>query len=80
MTAHHNHVHDVQVESNQDPRGGLAIGVMGHAPSGIEIHSLKQNDGILYNSNNGLVQTECCGLSEFVKAIQFKEGSKIGVR
>ena len=53
---------------------------MGHIPTGVEIHSLKQNDGLLYNSNNGLVPTECCGLSEFVKSIQFKEGSKIGVR
>lgn len=36
---------EAKVTSNADPRGGLAVGVIGHVPTGLEIHSLKQKDG-----------------------------------
>lgn len=34
--------------------------------------------GILYNSNNGLINTACCGMADILKQIMFKEGSAIG--
>ena len=67
-----------KVVRNSDPRGGLAIGVMGHIPTGLEVHKLKQKDALLYNSNNGVIETECSGIQSEVKSVMFKEGSIVG--
>ena len=67
------------MESNADPKGGLAIGVTGEQPKGAEIHSLKQKYGLLYNSGNGVIVSEAItGTLDQTKQVMFKEGSVIG--
>jgi len=36
---------EAKVQSNEDPKGGLAIGILGHMPKGIEVYQLKHKDG-----------------------------------
>jgi len=70
---------EVSIDGNPDPRGGLALGVMGHVPTGTEIHTIRLADSILYNSSNGLVG-DAAGADDAVKGLQFSEGSKVGVK
>ncbi|CAD7962373.1 unnamed protein product [Amoebophrya sp. A120] len=69
---------EAKIESNSDPRGGLAIGVTAVQPSGDTIHQLKQKFGVLYNSNNGVIDADCTGTTDVTKQVMFKEGSVIG--
>lgn len=70
---------EVTIDRNPDPKGGLAIGLMGHVPSGNEIHTVRQTDAVLYNSNNGLVG-DAMGADDVVKGVQFREGSMVGMK
>ncbi|CAD7973157.1 unnamed protein product [Amoebophrya sp. A25] len=70
---------EVKVERNADTKGGLAIGVCGKQPSGNDIHHLKQRLGIVYNSSNGIIDTEATAVTDGMKQVMFKEGCVVGV-
>ena len=53
---------EVQILHNPDTRGGLAIGVCDHLPSGPETHSIHLQSCVLYNSNNGLLGRNVIGI------------------
>jgi hypothetical protein len=70
---------EVTVEKNTDPKGGLAIGILGHVPTGDEVHGVHFEDGVLYNSNNGLLGAGV-GVEDVTANVTFEEGSVIGLR
>lgn len=70
----------VKIVSNPDPRGGLAIGVVGQSPTGLLVHQLMQPSGIIYNSNNGIVQSQAVESNDTQKGLPFKEGTTVMVK
>lgn len=70
----------VKILKNPDPRGGLAIGLVGKAPTGNLIHQLVQPTGVLYNSNNGIVMSPVVKTNDTKKGLPFKEGTLIVVK
>jgi len=62
--------------------GGLAIGVMGHVPQGPEIHTIRLQSSVMYNSNNGLISDvmDQADMDNVQKGVILTEGSTIGVR
>lgn len=70
----------VQILRNPDPRGGLAIGVVGKPPIGALVHQLTQPSGVIYNSNNGIVVTPVVETNETHKGRPFKEGTTVSVK
>jgi len=72
---------EVTINKNPDPKGGLAIGVCGHIPSGNEVHSIRLKGSILYNSNNGLIGDSYeSDNSDMLDKIQLVQGSTFGVQ
>jgi len=70
----------VKIVSNPDPRGGLAIGVVGKPPIGTLVHQLTQPSGVIYNSNNGIVVTPVVETNDTHKGLPFKEGTTVSVK
>lgn len=71
---------EVKVLCNPDPRGGLAVGVCGHLPCGAEVHSIRPQGSVLYNSNNGLIGDCVDGAEDVSRGVQLLAGSTLGVR
>jgi hypothetical protein len=76
---------EVKVISNpsakRKQKGGLAIGVCGHQPTGEECYSIASLKGaILYSSGNGLVGKECIGTSNVQQGVFIGEDSSFGVK
>merc|ERR1712232_735337 len=61
-------------------KGGLAIGVCGHVPTGDECYSTRFNGAILYSSGNGLVGKDTIGASNVQPAVSFTNDSTFGVK
>jgi len=70
---------EVTVVRNPDPRGGLAIGLCGHIPTGNERFSIRLHGSIMYNSNNGLIG-DCYEDSDVPDKIQLVEGATLGIK
>mmetsp|Transcript_22573 Transcript_22573/g.52569 ORF Transcript_22573/g.52569 Transcript_22573/m.52569 type:complete len:367 (+) Transcript_22573:115-1215(+) len=70
---------EVNVLANPDVKGGLAVGVCGKIPTGSEVHSIRLQNAILYNSSNGLLG-DCYDDINVDRAVQLVEGSSFGVR
>merc|ERR1712061_613670 len=65
---------EIKILANPDPRGGLALGVCNHIPTGTEIHSIRLNGSVMYNSNNGIIG-DCIDSSDVEQGIQLLEGN-----
>lgn len=70
---------EVEVLKNPDAKGGLAIGVVGHRPDGSEVHRITFDDGVLYNSHNGLVGKAYAG-EDVQRGCPLAEGCTFGVK
>jgi hypothetical protein len=71
---------EVRVVGNPDAaKGGLAVGICGHVPTGHEVHSIRLAHAALYVSGNGLVGTDVAS-HNVEKGIPFSEGSLLGVK
>ncbi|CAE8668115.1 unnamed protein product [Polarella glacialis] len=70
---------EVKVLCNPDSRGGLAIGLCGHIPQGPEVHSIRLQGCMLYNSNNGLMGDSILD-HDLPKGIQLQQGETMGIR
>mmetsp|Transcript_2413 Transcript_2413/g.4765 ORF Transcript_2413/g.4765 Transcript_2413/m.4765 type:complete len:378 (+) Transcript_2413:104-1237(+) len=71
---------EIKVVSNPGAdRGGLAIGVCGHKPTGPELHTVRIADVVLYNSNVGLIG-DAVGPENVAKGISLSEGTLLGVK
>jgi hypothetical protein len=70
---------EVKILANPKPKGGLAVGVIGHIPQDAEIHTIRLKDSIMYNSQNGLIG-DSFGETDVTPGIQLTEGATIGVR
>jgi len=70
---------EVSILANPDSRGGLAIGVCNHIPQGTEIHSIRLQCCVLYNSNNGVLG-DVLGEHDVQPKLELKEGETIGIR
>jgi len=70
---------EIKVLENPDALGGLAFGVCGHIPTGKEVHSIRINGSVLYNSNNGLIG-DAVGENNVVQGVPFREGSILGLK
>eukprot|EP00927_Polykrikos_kofoidii_P055895 TRINITY_DN50080_c0_g1_i1.p1 TRINITY_DN50080_c0_g1~~TRINITY_DN50080_c0_g1_i1.p1 ORF type:complete len:383 (+),score=65.44 TRINITY_DN50080_c0_g1_i1:76-1224(+) len=76
---------EVKVLRNPDPKGGLAIGISGHAPVDKEIYNVRIPGSIMYVSGNGLVgdiipTEELEAFNAEVTPVMFEKGSRFGVR
>jgi len=69
---------EVKVLHNPDTRGGLALGVCGHLPSGTETHSIRLQQCVLYNSNNGLLG-DSIGEHDVQGGLKLSDGESLGV-
>ncbi|CAK8988223.1 Malonyl-CoA-acyl carrier protein transacylase [Durusdinium trenchii] len=69
---------EVQILHNPDTRGGLAIGVCDHLPSGPETHSIHLQSCVLYNSNNGLLG-DCIAEHDVKGGLMLAEGERLGI-
>lgn len=69
---------EIHIMENPDSRGGLALGVCGHIPSGSEVHSIGLKDSIMYNSNNGLIG-DCIGDEDVQKELELIKGMSFGI-
>merc|ERR1712190_531271 len=71
---------EMKVLSNPDQKkGGLAVGVCGHVPTGTEVHSIRIPDAVWYNSNSGLIGA-AIAVENVTKGIQLAEGSVLGIK
>merc|ERR1712232_694448 len=73
------HYLEIKVLKNPDPKGCLAFGLCGHIPKGSEVHSIRLQNALLYNSNVGLIGN-VTAVDNVQKQHQFKEGSLIGIK
>mmetsp|Transcript_16352 Transcript_16352/g.36018 ORF Transcript_16352/g.36018 Transcript_16352/m.36018 type:complete len:356 (+) Transcript_16352:22-1089(+) len=69
---------EVKVLQNPDTRGGLALGVCGHLPSGTETHSIRLQQCVLYNSNNGLLG-DSIGEHDVKAGLNLCDGESLGL-
>jgi len=70
----------VRILKNPDPRGGLAVGLVGKPPAGAATHQLVHPSGALYNSNNGIVMSQAIETNDTKKGLPFKDGTVIVVK
>merc|ERR1719269_421056 len=70
---------EVVVTANSAARGGLAVGMCGHIPKGMEIHSIRLADSIMYNSAIGLIG-DAFAAENVTKGLVLSEGTCIGIR
>jgi hypothetical protein len=70
---------EIEVLQNPDPQGGLAVGVIGHTPTGAEVHRIAFDDAVFYNSGNGLVG-KAFGGEDVQKNVIMEEGCTFGVK
>lgn len=70
---------EVRIGTNCEARGGLAVGICGHIPHGAEVHSIRLQDCVMYNSAIGLIG-DAFAAENVTKGIVLAEGSTIGVR
>lgn len=70
---------EVSILANPDSRGGLAVGLCNHVPQGTEIHSIRLQNCVLYNSNNGVLG-DILGEHDVKPKLELKEGETIGIR
>jgi hypothetical protein len=70
---------EIDVLCNPDPKGGLCVGVIGHRPEGAEVHRIAFNDGVLYNSHNGLVGKAYSG-EDVQRGVPLMDGCTFGVK
>merc|ERR1711964_533792 len=70
---------EIEVLRNPDPKGGLACGVLGHRPEDQEVHRITFDDGVLYNSSNGLVGKAFSG-EDVQRGLMLEEGGTFGVK
>jgi|Transcript_56988 hypothetical protein len=70
---------EIRVITNQDQRGGLAIGLCGHIPQGNELHTIRLADSVLYNSNVGIIG-DAFAADNVTKGIRFEAGDLVGVK
>eukprot|EP00933_Yihiella_yeosuensis_P078391 TRINITY_DN8981_c0_g2_i1.p1 TRINITY_DN8981_c0_g2~~TRINITY_DN8981_c0_g2_i1.p1 ORF type:complete len:431 (+),score=84.69 TRINITY_DN8981_c0_g2_i1:126-1418(+) len=70
---------EMKIENNPDTRGGLAMGVCGHIPQGSEVHSIRLQGVIMYNSNNGLIG-DAVGMQNVETGIKMQKGETLGIR
>lgn len=70
---------EVTVLTNPNPKGGLAVGVCGHIPTGSEVNTIRLTHSVLFNSGVGLVG-DSISLENVEKNKPLKEGVTIGVK
>jgi hypothetical protein len=70
---------EIEVLANPDPMGGLCVGVLGHQPTGAEVHRIVFDDGVLYNSGKGLVGKAFAG-EDVDRGVTMQEGTTFGVK
>merc|ERR1712232_941308 len=75
---------EVKIISNpsasRGAKGGLAIGVCGHVPTGKEYYTIRFDGAILYSSGNGLVGKDTIGASNVQPGVSFMDNSTFGVK
>jgi hypothetical protein len=70
---------EVNVLANSEARGGLAIGICGHIPQGPELHSVRLNDSVMYNSSIGLIG-DAFASDNVSKGIVLGEGCSFSIK
>merc|ERR1712110_686022 len=61
-------------------KGGMAIGVSGHIPTGKEYYTVRFDGAICYSSGNGLVGKDTIGASNVQPGVSFVNDSTFGVK
>lgn len=71
---------EVKIVANpNNARGGLAVGVCGHMPTGNEVHTIRLSDAVLYNSHNGIIG-DCTDSVDVEPTVELQQGDIFGVR
>jgi len=70
---------EMSILANPDSRGGMAIGICNHIPTGPETHSIRLECCVIYNSNNGVIG-DAIGDHDVQPGLEMNQGDTIGVR
>lgn len=70
---------ELRVLTNPDAKGGLAVGLCAHKPTGSEIHNIRLKNSVMYCSGSGL-SGDCYCAENVPKGIHLGDGQSIGIR